>query len=324
MNWVLVAFVAIFVSIAALSVASVQLIGPRLPAEARDFCTSLLDAEATGLVVPALWIALRRKDRVRYAVEVALPIGLVLIGMSAAALTWIVWANLDASAPHMLFDSIIGPASIFVGYLAGVLLGTGLRKIAVANRLRRDVLTNRRHVWFGETFSDATWRRATGWTIGVSMFPLVLVLVTAARSSAEAAPLFLLVCVLLGGLLAGVVITGARAEVSVSDSAVKVRIHGAGGQGWNVSLGEIATAAVVEARPERFSFDQRKCILREGSALAITTTSGSLHVVSLDGAAEAASLIGRLRVQEPEPALPTRAGAKDRPSPRSPQAVNCY
>ena len=304
-NWILLAFVTIDALIAALSIVAIQLLGPRLPAEMRGSSMYLLVGEAMGFVVPATWIALRRQDRLRYALEVALPVGLVLSVGSGATLAWTLWANLDASTPHSLFDSIFGAAAMSAGYAAGILLAVGMRNIAVAYRLRRhDLASGERHAWFGETASDRAWRMATAWTLGVSMLPIVLVFALAARSSSGAGPVLLLAFVLLGGVWAGLIIRGARAAVSVSDSAVKVRIQGSGGQGWSVSLLEIAAVAAVQAQPEPFSFDQRKCILRRGPALAITTERGSVYVVSLEDAPGAASLINRLRARGPQSAAP--------------------
>src|ERR1035437_5100138 len=93
-NPVLLAFIAIYVSIVALSFAAVWALASRLPVEARLLASFPPEGELIAIVVYLALIALPRANRMRYALETILPIGLTVLGLYAAMLAATLWFNL--------------------------------------------------------------------------------------------------------------------------------------------------------------------------------------------------------------------------------------
>ena len=107
-NPVLLVFVAIYVSIVALSFAAVWTTEYRLPAEVGNLTSYWLESEVIAMAMYLAWVALPRPHRMRYALETVMPIGLCLYGVDAGGLTATLWFNLDAKTFQMPFDSLPG------------------------------------------------------------------------------------------------------------------------------------------------------------------------------------------------------------------------
>jgi hypothetical protein len=293
-NPVLLAFIAIYVSIVSLSLAAVWALASRLPVEARPFASFAPEGELIGIAVYLALIALHRQDRVRYALEAVLPIGLCLLGAYAAILTATLWFNIDAAVFRMPWASLPGLALVSGGSFAGWLVGRYLAGLAISGRLRREAASGRRSAWFAETSPDRSWRMATGITSGLITLGLILLVQATAPAYAPGSPLPLQLLAVAAWAFG--VVVGDRATVSITDTAVKVRTRLLSNNvGWNVSLSEIDGARVIAARPEALRFDRNRCVLRAGSALEIKTVTGARYAVSLDEAAEAVAVIEALR-----------------------------
>jgi len=293
-NPVLLVFIAIYVSIVALSFAAVWTTESRLPVEAGNLTSYWLESEVIGIAILLAWVALPRPHRMRYALETVLPIGLCIYGVDAAALTATLWFNLDAKTFQVPFGSLTGIGLILGGGFAGSFLGRYLGGLAATNRLRREAASSRRSAWFVETAPDGSWRRATGITTGLIMFALILLAQATSPAYAPGSPLpFQL---LLVGAWAFAVVVGDRATISITDVAVKVRTRLLSNNvGWSVSLSEIDGARVIAAQPEPLRFDRSRCVLRTGPALEIKTVTGGGYAVSLDEAGEAVAVIEAFR-----------------------------
>jgi hypothetical protein len=296
-NRVLAGFIAIYVSIAAVSFAAVWTLGSRLPVDAGGGASLSLEAELITIATYLALIALRHRHRLEFALETVLPTGLALLGLWAATLAATLWLNLDATVFRMPLASAPGIALIVSGWLAGLVLGKYLGGLAASSRLRREAATSRRSAWFAETSTDRSWRRVTGVTYGLMTLPLILVL---QASSWEFVPgSFLPLQLVLAGGWAFAVGVGDHATISISDTGVKVRTRLPSNAGWSVPLSEIAGAEVVAARPERLNIDRRRIVLRTGPALEIKTVAGDRYSVSLDEADEAVAVIEALRSGAP-------------------------
>jgi len=299
-NPVLLVFIAIYVSIVALSFAAVWSLGSRLPVEAGNLTSYWLESEVIGIAMYLAWVALPRPHRMRYALETVLPIGLCIYGLDAAGLTATLWFNLDAKTFQMPFGSLTGIGLILGGSYACAFLGRYLGGLAATNRLRREAASSRRSAWFAETAPDGSWRRATGITTGLIMFALILLAQATSPAYAPGSPLpFQL---LLVGAWAFAVVVGDRATISITDAAVRVRTRLLSNNvGWSVSLSEIESTRAITARPEPLNFDRSRCVLRTGPALEIRTVTGGRYTVSLDEAAEAVAVIEALRLSAGAP-----------------------
>jgi hypothetical protein len=280
---VLLAFAAIYASIVVFSFAAVWTLEPRLPVEARSFASYWLMSELVAISMYLAWIALPRPHRMQHALEVVLPIGLCPFGVDAAGLTATLWFNLDETAFRSPFGSLLGLGLLAFGAFGGWLLGRHLGDRAASSRLRREAASNRRSAWFAETSPDASWRRATGITIGLLMLPLIVL--AQATSSAYAPGSALPLQLLAAGAWALAVFVGDRTTISITDAAVKVRNRtlSSSNVGWSVSLSEV----------------ESRCVLRSGPALEIRTVTGGRYVVSLDDAGEAVAVIEALRSDAP-------------------------
>jgi hypothetical protein len=293
-NPVLLGFIAIYVSIVAVSFAAVWTTESRLPVQAGNLTSYLLESELIGIAILLAWVALPRPHRMRYALETVLPIGLCIYGVDTAALTATLWFNLDAKTFQMPYGSLSGIGLILGGSYAGAFLGRYLGGLAVSGRLRREAASSRRSAWFAETSPDGSWRRATGITTGLIMFALILLAQATSLAYAPGSPLP--IQLLAAGAWAFTIVVGDHATISITDVAVKVRTRLLiSNMGWSVSLSEIASAQVIAARPEPLNFDRSRCILRTGPALEIRTVTGGRYSVSLDEAAEAVAVIEALR-----------------------------
>ena len=153
-NPVLLVFIAIYVSIVALSFAAVWTLDSRLPVQAGNLTSYWLESEVIGIAIYLAWVALPLPHRMRYALETVLPIGLCLYGVDAGGLTATLWFNLDAKTFHMPFGSLPGLGLVLGGGFAGLLLGRYLGGLAATNRLRREAASSRRSAWFAETSPD--------------------------------------------------------------------------------------------------------------------------------------------------------------------------
>jgi len=310
-NSVLLSFVAIYVSIVAISFAAVRTTESRLPVEAGNLTSYWLESEVIGIAMYVAWVALRRPHRMRYALETVLPIGLCLYGVDAGGLTATLWFNLDAKTFQMPFDSLPGIGLVLGGGFAGGLLGRYLGGLAATNRLRREAASTLRSAWFAETSPDGSWRRATGITTGLIVLPLILL--AQATSLAYAPGSLLPIQLLLAGTWAFAVVGGDHATISITDAAIRVRTRLlSNNMGWSVALSEVERAQVIAARPEPLNFDRSRCVLRTGPALEIWTVTGGRYVVSLDEAADSVAVIEALRSSTGAPAgardLQTRVG----------------
>jgi hypothetical protein len=293
-NPVLLVFIAIYVSIAALSFAAVWTLGSRLPVQAGNSTSYWLESELIGIAILLAWVALPRPHRMRYALETVLPIGLCIYGIDAAALTATLWFNLDAKTFQVPFGSLTGIGLILGGGFAGSFVGRYLGCLAVSSRLRREAASSLRSAWFAETSPDGSWRRATSITTG--LIALAVILLAQATSPAYAPGSPLPFQLLLVGAWAFAVVVGDHATISITDAAVKVRTRLLSNNvGWSVSLSEIDGARVIAVRPEPLTFDRSRCVLRTGPALEIRTVTGGRYTVSLDEAAEAVAVIETLR-----------------------------
>jgi hypothetical protein len=293
-NSVLLAFIAIYVSIIAVSFGLIQSLGSRLPVEARTLASVCLESEVIGIAMYLAWVALPRPHRMRFALETALPIGLCLYGVDTAGLTATLWFNLDAKTFQMPYGSLSGIGLIFGGSFAGWFLGRYLGGLAATNRLRREAASSLRSAWFAETSSDGSWRRATGITTGLILLPLILL--AQATSLAYAPGSALPIQLLAAGAWAFTIVVGDHASISITDAAVRARTRLLStNMGWSVALSEIESAQVIAARPEPLNFDRSRCVLRTGPALEIRTVTGGHYAVSLDEAAEAVAVIEALR-----------------------------
>lgn len=292
-NWVLLAFAAIYMSIVALSFAATWAMGSRLPVDAHNLASYWLESQFIAIAMYLAWIALPRPHRMRYALEVVLPIGLCLLGVDAAGLTATLWLNLDATAFRLPFGNLLGLGLILIGSFAGWLVGRYLGGLAVASRLRREAASSRRSAWFAETSPDGSWRRVAGVTTGA--ITLLLILLAQATSVAYAPSSPLPLQLLAVGAWAFALVVGDHATISITDAAVKVRTRlMSNSTGWSVSLSEIASAQAIVAQPEP-GFDRNRIVLRTGPALEIKTVTGSRYLVSLDEAPEAVTVIEALR-----------------------------
>jgi hypothetical protein len=293
-NPVLLAFVATYASIVALSFAAVWSLQSRLPGEARDLASYWLESELIAITIYLGLIALPRPHRMQYALEVVLPIGLCVLGVDAAGLTATLWFNLDATVFRMPFAFLSGLGLILCGSFAGWLVGRYLGGLAVSGRLRREAASSRRSAWFAETIPDGSWRRVTGITTGLVALGLILLAQATSQAYAPGSPLPLQL--LLAGTWVFAVIVGDHATISITDAAVRVRNRLLSNNvGWSVSLSEIESARVVAARPEALRFDRNRCVLRTGPALEIQTVTGGRYAVSMDEAGEAVAVIEALR-----------------------------
>jgi hypothetical protein len=295
---VLLGFIAIYLSIVVLSFAAFGTLESRLPVEARNLASYWLESELIAIAMYLAWIALPRQHRMRYALEIVLPIGLCLLGVDAAGLTATLWFNLDGTVFRMPFGSLLGLGLTLFGGFAGWLLGRHLGGLAVSSRLRREAASSRRSAWFAETSPDGSWRRATAITTGLITLPLILLAQATSPAYAPGSPLP--VQLLLAGVWAFAVVVGDHATISITDAAVKVRTRSLSNNvGWSVSLSEIESAQAIAARPEPLTFDRSRCVLRTGPALEIRTVTGGLYSVSLDEAGEAVAVIEALRSGAP-------------------------
>ncbi len=293
-NWVLFAFAAIYVSIIALSFAAIWALQSRLPAEARSFASFAPEGELIAIAVYLALIALPHANRIRYALETILPIGLTLLGAYAAILAATLWFNIDATVFRMPMASLPGLALGFGGSLAGWLVGRYLAGLAVSGRLRREAASSRRSAWFAETGPDASWRMVAGITTGAITLLVILLAQATSFAYAPGSPLPLQLLA-VGGWAFGVGV-GDHATISITDAGVKVRTRWVSNNaGWSVSISEIEDARVVAAKPEPLRFDRSRIVLRTGPALEIKTVTGSRYLVGLDEAPEAVAVIAALR-----------------------------
>ena len=292
-NWVLLAFAAIYASIVVLSFAAVWALQSRLPGDAGFLTSYWLESELIAIAMYLGWIALRRHNRMRHALETVLPIGLCWFGTVVGGLTATLWFNLDAKAFQMPFGSLPGIGLGLCGSFAGLLVGRYLGGLAVSSRLSREAVSSRRSAWFAETSPDGSWRKVSGAVTGFVIFPMILLAQATAPGYGPGSPLPIQL-LLAGGWVCAVVV-GDHATISITDAAVKVRTRLlSNSMGWNVPLSEIASAQAIVARPEP-GFDRSRIVLRTGPALEIKTVTGSRYLVSLDGAAEAVAVIDALR-----------------------------
>jgi hypothetical protein len=293
-NSVLLSFVAIYVSIVAISFAAVRTTESRLPVEAGNLTSYWLESEVIAIAMYLAWVALPRPHRMRYALETVLPVGLCLYGVDAAGLTATLWFNLDVKTFQMPFGSLTGIGLILGGAFAGWFLGRYLGGLAATDRLRREAASSRRSAWFAETSPDGSWRRATGITTGLLMFALILLGQATSPAYAPGSPLP--IQLLAAGAWAFMIVVGEHATISITDAAIKVRTRLlSNNMGWSVSLSEIESARAIAAQPEPLRFDRSRCVLRTGPALEIRTVTGGRYAVSLDEAAEAVAVIEALR-----------------------------
>ena len=293
-NSVLLSFVAIYVSIVAISFAAVRTTESRLPVEAGNLTSYWLGSEVLAIALYLPWVALPRPHRMRYALETVLPVGLCLYGVDAAGLTATLWFNLDVKTFQMPFGSLTGIGLILGGAFAGWFLGRYLGGLAATDRLRREAASSRRSAWFAETSPDGSWRRATGITTGLLMFALILLAQATSPAYAPGSPLP--IQLLAAGAWAFMIVVGEHATISITDAAIKVRTRLlSNNMGWSVSLSEIESARAIAAQPEPLRFDRSRCVLRTGPALEIRTVTGGRYAVSLDEAAEAVAVIEALR-----------------------------
>jgi len=293
-NPVLLGFIAIYVSIVSLSLAAVWALASRLPVEARPFASFAPEGELIAIVVYLALIALHRANRMQYALETILPIGLCLLGAYAAILTATVWFNIDATLFRMPWASLSGLALVFGGSFAGWLVGRYLAGLAISGRLRREAASGRRSAWFAETSPDRSWRMAAVITSGLITLGLILLVQATSPAYAPGSPLPIQLLAVAAWAFG--VVVGDHATISITDTAVKVRTRLLSNNvGWNVSLSEIDGARVIAARPEPLRFDRNRIVLRTGPALEIKTVTGGRYLVSLDEAPEAITVIEALR-----------------------------
>ena len=293
-NSVLLVFIAIYVSIVALSFAAVWTTESPLPVQPGNLTSYWLESEVICIVMYLAWIALPRPHRMRFALETVLPIGLGLYGLDAAGLTATIWFNLDAKTFQMPLLSLTGIGLILGGTFAGWFLGRYLGGLAATSRLRREAASSLRSAWFAETAPDRSWRRVTGITTGLIILPLILLV--QATSPAYAPGSLLPIQLLLAGAWAFGVVVGDHATISITDAAIRVRTRLlSNNMGWSVSLSEIESAQAIATRPAALNFDRSRCVLRTGPALEIRTVTGGRYAVSLDEAAEAVAVIEALR-----------------------------
>ncbi len=293
-NPVLLGFTAIYVAIVALSFVAVWTLESRLPRDARFLTSYWLESELIAIAIYLAWIALRRHNRMRHALETVLPIGVCLFGADAAGLTATLWLNVDATAFRMPFGSLLGVGLILCGSFAGWLLGRYLGSLAVSSRLRREAASSRRSAWFAETSPDRSWRLATGITTGLIALGLILLVQATSPAYAPGSPLPIQLLAVAAWAFG--VVVGDQATISITDAAIKVRTRLLSNNvGWSVSLSEIDGARVIAARPEPLRFDRSRCVLRTGPALEIKTVTGDRYAVSLDQAGEAVAVIEALR-----------------------------
>ena len=237
-------------SIVALSFAAVWTTESRLPVQAGNLTSYWLESELIGIAIYLAWVALPRPHRMRYALEVVLPIGLCLYGVDAAMLAATLWFNLDATVFRMPFGSLPGLGLVLGGAFAGGLLGRYLGGLAASNRLRREAASSRRSAWFAETSPDGSWRRATGITTGLMMFPLILLAQATSPAYAPGSPLP--IQLLLVGAWAFAVVVGDHATISITDAAVKVRTRLlSNNAGWSVSLSQGSGRQALPSRIAR-------------------------------------------------------------------------
>ena len=130
---------------------------------------------------------------------------------------------------------------------------------------------------------------------------LPVILLAQATSSAYAPGSPLAVQLLAVGAWVLAVFVGDHATVSITDAAIRVRARSLSSSktGWSVSLVEVESARVIDARPELLAFDRSRCVLRTGPALEIRTLTGARYAVSLDEAREAVAVIEGLRSGAP-------------------------
>jgi uncharacterized RDD family membrane protein YckC len=300
-NSVLVGFIAIYVSIVALSFAAVWTTESRLPVQPGNLTSYWLESEVIGIAILLAWVALHRPHRMRYALETVLPIGLCLYGVDAGGLTATLWFNLDAKTFQMPFGSLTGIGLILGGGFAGSFVGRYLGGLAVSGRLRREAVSSLRSAWFAETSPDGSWRRATGITTGIIALAVILLAQATAPAYAPGSPLP--IQLLAAGAWAFTVVVGDHATISITDAAVRVRTRLlSNNMGWSVSLSEIESTQAIAALPEALNFDRSRCVLRTGPALEIRTVTGGRYTVSLDEAAEAVAVIEALRLSAGAPA----------------------
>ena len=137
-NSVLLSFVAIYVSIVAISFAAVRTTESRLPVEAGNLTSYWVESEVIAIAMYLAWVALPRPHRMRYALETVLPVGLCLYGVDAAGLTATLWFNLDVKTFQMPFGSLTGIGLILGGAFAGWFLGRYLGGLAATDRATID------------------------------------------------------------------------------------------------------------------------------------------------------------------------------------------
>jgi len=293
-NPVLLGFITLYVSIVAFSFAAAQVLESRLPVGAHGLASYCLESELIAIAIYLAWIALPRPHRMRYALEVVLPIGLCLLGVDVALLAATLWFNLDATVFRAPMAFLPGVALILCGGLAGGLLGRYLGDLAASNRLRREAASSRRSAWFAETSPDGSWRRAIGISTGLVTLPVILLAQATSPAYAPGSPLLFQLLIVSGWAFA--VVVGDHATISITNTAVKVRTRLlSNNAGWSVSLSEIESAQAVAVRPEPLTFDRNRIVLRTGPALEIRTMSGGHYAVSLDEAEEAVAVIAALR-----------------------------
>ncbi|MGB4137010.1 MAG: DUF1648 domain-containing protein [Microbacterium sp.] len=154
-----------------------------------------------------------------------------------------------------------------------------------------------RAAWFGTVSVSRPGRVVLGVLSFLVLCLTVLVLASEPRGAAS--------WIMLGSCLLLVVLVGTTLAFRVRVNADGLRVRSlAGWPNLRIPLAEVAKVEVVELNPFgefggwgwRLALDGRRgVVLRTGEALQITRTNGAIFVVTVDGAAEAASVLEALR-----------------------------
>jgi hypothetical protein len=289
-NWPLMALIVAHATIVVIGLTLAAALQRRLPAGAATVvttwavCQVVLAALIAGYAVRT---SRRGREHLDQVAERILASSLMAAGAVLSMMLAVVIDNLDQRGAAGSGLSPRGLIVIFSGVYLSSILGRRLGSAASARRFRLG-RPARRVSWMATVGADRTWRVRFGLVYAAVLIPILLWF-----TASQGFPPFL--AIWLAAIWWVSVGMGPAAAVFITETGVRVvgrSLEDA--PGWAVPVADIASVGVVDAAPVLqpvLRWDARRCVLRSGPALEVTTSDARRYLVSLPAAADAAAVL---------------------------------
>jgi hypothetical protein len=249
-------------------------------------CQVILVCVIAAYIVRTSWSTKESLDQIA---ERILPNTLMAAGAVLSMMVSVVVDNLDVRVAAASGPSPFSWILIFSGVYLSSIVGRRLGSAASARRFRLG-RPARRVSWMATVGVDGAWRLKPGVAYSAMLIvPLVLVWATTSQGFP------VLLALWLAAIWWVAVGMGPTAVVFITETGIRVVSRSLEGvPGWAVPVADIASVGVVDAEPALqlvMGWNSRRCVLRSGPALEVTTSDARRYVVSLPAAAEAAAVL---------------------------------